>query len=169
HDHKYDPFTQEEYYQFRAFFEPYQVRTDRVRGQPDTEKDGLARVFDENASAETFLLIRGDIQNPDKDHPLAPAVPSVLRGAPLKVESVPLNLEAYYPDYRDFVHADLIAQAKADVAAAEAELAKSPGPVAEKTLAAANAALPALEARIRADKAKYSGAPEAESLVEGAR
>jgi mono/diheme cytochrome c family protein len=33
HSHKYDPITHEDYYRLRAFFEPYDVRTDRVPGQ----------------------------------------------------------------------------------------------------------------------------------------
>lgn len=174
HDHKYDPLSQEEYFRFRAFFEPYQVRTDRVPGQPDTAKDGLARVFDEDAKAPTFLLIRGDIQTPDKDHPLGPATPSALRGLLGKIEPVPLPLESYYPDHRAFVHADLIAQAKAEIEKAEAALKEAKADertLSEKALASAKAALPALEARIAADRAAFSKppSPEAETLAEAAR
>src|SRR5439155_10578232 len=60
HDHFFDPFSQKEYYQFRAIFEPYDVRTDHVPGVADTNADGLVRVCDANDKAKTFLLIRGD-------------------------------------------------------------------------------------------------------------
>ena len=69
----YDPITQEEYYQFRAIFEPHQVRTDRVPGQLDIAKDGLVRVFDADPDAKTYLFIRGDDRNPDRRSRSRPA------------------------------------------------------------------------------------------------
>src|SRR4029077_10859576 len=49
HNHFFDPLLQEEYYKVRAFFEPYEVRTDPVPGETNVEKDGLARVYDAHA------------------------------------------------------------------------------------------------------------------------
>src|SRR5207244_3263373 len=46
HDHMFDPISQPEYYRFRAVFEPYNVRIDRLPGGPDISKDGLARAYD---------------------------------------------------------------------------------------------------------------------------
>jgi hypothetical protein len=199
HNHKYDDISQEDYYRFRAIFEPYEVRIDRVPGQPDADKDGVSRVFDAELDRPTYLLIRGDIQNPDKSAVLTAAVPPLL-GEPLgKIEPVRLPIESYYPDHRAFVHADLIAQAKAHIERAEAGLAKQKEEyaalekelqdaplkagfdrlraatdslaLAEKTLAAARAYLPALEARIAADRAKYGEPPDPkyEELADAAR
>ncbi len=140
HDHKYDPFLQTDYYQLRAIFEPYQVRTEALPGEIDFEKDGLPRAFDCNLDATTFVHVRGDDRNPDKSRPMTPAIPAFLGGGALSAEPVMLPPEAYLPGLRPFVvetyrrAADQkIAAAKAAVEAARLKLAdaeKSTGPAA---------------------------------------
>ncbi len=157
HNHFFDPISQQEYYQWRAFFEPHNVRTDHAPGQSDLLKDGVARVFDAEPASPTHLFVRGNEKDPDKSRPIAPGVPRALGGSPLRIEPVRLPAAAVAPERRDFVRRDLLeaeakelaaARAKVDpalqqIAKLEAALAvEAPVPAeAEKTRAALQAAL----------------------------
>ncbi len=179
HDHMYDPILQEDYYRWRAIFEPHQVRIDRVPGQLDTKLDGLPRVYDADLAVATYLYVRGDDRNPDKDHPLAPGVPRVFASLgkyePVREE---LDVPSYYPDLRQFVRSELLAATRADVTAKEQQLAATreahdhPDAAKEAAvreieaqLAVSRAKLASLEARIAADVAKFAK-PQAENAGE---
>ncbi len=122
HDHMYDPISQQDYYRFRAFFEAHDIRTDRVPGQPDTAKDGLVHVYDANAAVPTFLFVRGDEKNPDKEHPLTAGLPAVLAKSELTIDAVALPATAYYPGLRPHVQMEALAQVRGEVEKAQAGL-----------------------------------------------
>jgi len=147
HDHKYDPITQEEYFRFRAFFEPHDVRTDPLQANTPTEKDatlgpvlkeGVARVFDKELAARTFLFQRGDSRYPEEARPLTPGVPAALGNGDLRIDTVPLPAEAYYPALRPEISAGLIAAADEAVGQARhnVDIARAGVDKAESALAA---------------------------------
>jgi hypothetical protein len=102
HNHFFDPFTQKEFYAFRAIFEPEQIRTDRVPGVVDVKQDGIPRIYDAQADAPTYLFFRGDERNPDKSKVIPPAVPAALGGS-FEIKPVALPRSEVSPNRRDFV------------------------------------------------------------------
>ena len=175
HDHKFDPLSQEEYFRFRAFFEPLELRHDRVPGEPDPGpfkkyvyvesygpiKSGLIRVFDEKLDAQTFMYSKGDHRlKIEGKPPIAPGAPAALGGDRLNIEPVELPPTAFYPGLKPFVQQDEIAKRRAALAAAEAALATAKTAM-EKSLATESAEVTQAEQKLAAarDEALKMPAP----------
>ncbi|MFO1003646.1 MAG: DUF1553 domain-containing protein [Planctomycetaceae bacterium] len=160
HDHKFDPITQEDYYHLRAFFEPHDVRTDPISGSQETEKDatlgpvlreGVARVYDKELEAKTFVFERGDNRYPDQSRLMSPAVPKALGSLAEEIQTVALPADAWQPHLRAAVADGLVKNAESEIALTTEKI--------RTTQAEANSAQQALTAfEARLTEQKLSGA-----------
>ena len=171
HDHKFDAIRQDDYYRLRAFFEPYQVRTDMVPGQVDFAQDGIPRAFDCNLDVSTYKHERGDERRPLIKNPLGPGLPALLAFADFKIQPRELPAEGFRPGTRSYVVENYRVQAEAGVKRAIAERNQSKTELSDKKLALAEAELKSILARAKADaagphdKAAVSAAAKAEALA----
>ena len=119
HDHKYDPLTQDEYFRFRAIFEPLEIRHDRWPGEADPGiypkysyggsykpiASGMVRAMDEKLDAKTHVYMGGDERNIVKDRTVSPGVPASL-GGKFAVEAIALPPQSWYPGTKTFVRGE---------------------------------------------------------------
>ena len=126
---------QDDYFRFRAFFEPIGIRQDRVPGEPDPGpfqeyeysklrkivRLGSVRIFDKTPEAPTWFYTGGDERNRVKERgTIAPGVPAFL-GEPPPIRPVDLPPPAFYPGLRPAVVEDEIRSSREAIHRAESD------------------------------------------------
>ncbi len=165
HDHKYDPISHQDYYRFRAIFEPHHVRLDPVPGTLDFDQDGLPRVYDDQLEVITYLHRRGDPKSPDETRGIEPGVPAMLSAFAPEIASVSLTYRAHTPGARTFVQQAHLQEAEFGLAKAQEAHAKNETEATELEVEWKNAILKSVRAVIAADRARVESMPDAEDLA----
>jgi hypothetical protein len=177
HDHKYDPITQDDYFHLRAFFEPIDIRQDRVPGEADPgpfqeysygvlrkiQRLGAVRIYDRKPDAPTWFYTGGDERSRVTERgSVTPGVPTFLTTSAPAITPIDLPPRAWYPGLRPTLHDALLSDAGAAIVKAESELAAaglSSSPVPDAAIDHLTRAESAFNAAV--EEAKTAGRPGA--------
>jgi len=132
HDHKYDPISQVDYYNYRSFFEPHHLRLDALPGETNFDKNALPRAYDRDLNATTALFQRGDPALPDNQKNIQPLVPKMFREFAPEIQTVSLPPSSWAPGSRSYFQNDQIKLAESELVNARKELKQAKSAKIEK-------------------------------------
>ena len=132
HDHKYDPISQVDYYNYRSFFEPHHLRLDALPGETNFDKNALPRAYDRDLNATTALFLRGDPALPDNQKNIQPLVPKMFREFAPEIQTVSLPPSSWAPGSRSYFQNDQIKLAESELVNARKELKQAKSAKNEK-------------------------------------
>ena len=132
HDHKYDPISQVDYYNYRSFFEPHHLRLDALPGETNFDKNALPRAYDRDLNAKTYLFKRGDPALTDDKKEIRPLVPKMFRKFAPEVQPVSLPVSSWAPGSRSYFQNDQIRLAESELVNARKELKQAKSAKNEK-------------------------------------
>lgn len=119
HEHKSDPLSQMDFYRIRAFFEPYDIRTNLLTHAGNAAANSLVQAFDGRLTDPTYLFARGDEARPETNQPVRPQLPDFLGRQAPEISPVALPLESYYPALSETAVKEALARSEAVVRTAD--------------------------------------------------
>ncbi|MBM3844914.1 MAG: DUF1553 domain-containing protein [Verrucomicrobia bacterium] len=175
HDSKSDPMSQVDFYRMRAFFEPYDIRTNLLSHAGDASTNSLVQAFDGRLADPTYVFTRGDEARPETNQPVLPQLPSFLGKRSLDIAAVDLPLDSYYPALSEPAVKVVLARSEEEALAAEkkadgawstalsatndVESLRNAAEVASRQAALSRARQVALRHRVLAERVKYAVVP----------